>query len=280
MAFQAKRILVIDDEYEIVELVKAILKSKGYQVLTAYDGVEGFEVLTGERPDLVVVDLRMPRMSGMEFCRKVRATPEVAATPLLVISCLTAGSGKSDDFWASGLGSDDFLPKPFDPLNLLGRVECLLRKHQYVSLNPSNGPVARGAGAVSPSANSAAASSAPAQVAPEEVVRMFVESWNQRNFSHEFDALSDEMLGGLSRAEYVQRRAQLYADEHGEKATHHVLDMAVNVTHNLATVACLREDMVRGIPHRKEERYTLRKTPNGWKIIAVKSRPIVFSLGE
>jgi DNA-binding response OmpR family regulator len=268
-----KKILVIDDEYDIVELEKAILKTKGYNILVAYDGEEGWQRLMDEKPDLVVVDLRMPKMSGVEFCRKIRRTPEVANTPVLVVSSITAGADKPDEFWAAGLGSDDFLPKPFDPLSLLGKVEYLLRKGEYVSDLPSRSP--RAPVEEPPPKN---ATKPRRGDSPAEVVRIFVESWNTKNFSAEYDSLGDEMLGEVTREEYVQRRAQLYADENGDRITQHVLDTDVKISRNVAAVACLREDSVNGAPRRKDERYTLKKTTEGWKIVGMKSRPLTFTI--
>jgi CheY-like chemotaxis protein len=273
--FSNRKILVVDDDYEIVELIKAVLRTKGHQVVVAYDGEEGLKLLTQEKPDLVITDLRMPKMSGLEFCRRIRATPGVAETPVLVISSITSGIDKPDEFWAAGLKSDDFLPKPFDPLSLLGRVEYLLRKNDYVSTARAPDGAGKSAANDVGELKQGVADDADA---PDETVRSFVESWNDRNFAKEYNALGDEMLGGLSLTDYIARRAQLYADEHGDEVKHHVLDTAVKVSHNLATVACLREDMVHGIPKRKDERYTLKKSAGGWKIIGVKSRPITFTI--
>ncbi|MEO7676275.1 MAG: hypothetical protein ABIV39_05870, partial [Verrucomicrobiota bacterium] len=188
------------------------------------------------------------------------------------------GIDKPDEYWAAGLKSDDFLPKPFEPLGLLGRVEYLLRKGDYVSdiaaptsdRRPFKQPELT-------DEDSPAARTRPGDD-PAEVVRVFVESWNTRNFSKEYDSLGDEMLGGLSREDYVGRRAQLYADEHGDKVTNKVLDTDTKISHNIATVACLREDTTNGVPRAKDERYTLKKTTAGWKIIAVRSRPISYTL--
>jgi hypothetical protein len=113
---------------------------------------------------------------------------------------------------------------------------------------------------------------------PDEVVRVFVESWNTRDFVAEFNALGDEMLGGLTCQEYVARRAQLYADEKGDTVKCRVLDMDVEIRGQLATVACLREDMAQDSPRRKDERYTLRRTPTGWKIVTMRSRPMTFNI--
>src|SRR5881394_3775114 len=131
--FENKKIVIVDDNKNMLDLIKAVLRTKGYELFAAYDGEEGLKVTQEVKPHLVIVDLRMPKMSGLEFCKRVRADESIATTPLLVVSSITVGTDKSDAFWAAGLGSDDFLPKPFDPLNLLGRVEYLLRKKEYVS---------------------------------------------------------------------------------------------------------------------------------------------------
>lgn len=269
MSANERKIVVVDDEYDIVELVKAVLRTKGYRVIPAYDGEEGYKLTVQERPDMVIMDLRMPKMSGMELCKRIRANPDIADTPVLIMSSITAGSDKPDEYWAAGLHSDDFMPKPFDPLSLLGRVEYLLRKHQYISTAATRD--------ASPRADSGPAERVDRDD-PSEVVRTFVESWNRQDFNSEFSALGEEMLGGVSKDEYIKRRMTLYQDEGGEAIEHRVLDTDVRVSQNVATVACLREDMVRGAPRRKDERYTLKRTPQGWKIVAVRSRPITFTL--
>lgn len=264
------KILVIDDEFEIVEFVKAILKTKGHDVLTAYDGEQGWELLMSARPDLAIVDLRMPKVSGLEFCRRVRRTPEVAATPLLVISSLGAVSDKPESFWAAGLRADDFLAKPFDPLTLLGRVEFLLRKRTYLSE----------ANHAEQFANSQAAEVPKTRIPagwkddPEQVVRVFVESWNRRDFATEYETLAEEMLGDVQRDEYVARRQRAYEEAGEQRPQQIVLDLFSKVSHLMAAVDCLREDRIGDMKIAKDERYLLRKTADGWKIVSVRSRPI------
>lgn len=272
MNFSKKTVLVVDDDFEVVELVKAILRTKGHEVLVAYNGEEGWAQLLEKKPNLVITDLRMPKMSGLELCRKIRNTPEVMETPILVISSLTAGTDKSDEFWAMGLKSDDFLPKPFDPLTLLGRVEYLLRKNEYIS--SPRGP--EGGNRAEPRSPAGGPAPTADVEKPGEVVTAFIECWNRKDFACEYKSLGEEMLGGVSIEDYVQRRAQLYADEHGENVEQKVLDSDVKITHNVATVAVLREDMINGVPKRKDERYTLKRTQDGWKIIGVRSRPLTF----
>src|SRR5690606_25677081 len=154
-----KRILVVDDEADVVELVRVVLSTKGYEVIPTYNGEDGLAAALAEKPDMIITDLKMPGISGMEFIKRVRANPEIAAIPILVISSLGSQVDKPDSFWTLGLGSDDFLAKPFDPLGLLGRVEYLLRKNTYVSerQNPVGASMAGGATPVTPSSTAAQA---------------------------------------------------------------------------------------------------------------------------
>lgn len=278
MASNPKKILVIDDEPDVVEFVTLVLRTKGHEIITAFSGEEGWQLLTEERPDLVIVDLRLPGMSGMEFCRRVRSEPQYSNTLLLVISSIVSGTNKPDSFWASGLGSDDFLSKPFDALGLLGRVEYLLRKGGYIS---DTGQVPQPGGKQPDSGRTltpAPVNVSPHDADPDQAVRIFVESWNTRSFALEYEVLGDEMLGSVTRDEYIQRRQRTYMEENGDQTTHRVLDTHVTVSVNLAAVDCLREDFVGGIPKRKDEQYVLKKTYKGWKIVSMKSRPISISI--
>jgi len=265
----SRKILVVDDDYQLVEFIKAILKTKSYHVICGYDGKEGWELLIRERPDLAIIDLRMPGMSGLEFCRRVRRTLEIAQMPLIVISGIGATSDKPESFWAAGLRCDDFLYKPFDPLALLGRVEHLLRRREYISH----------AGETVMQQAAAEVRLPPTQDPgwredPVAVVRVFIESWNTRDFALEYETLAEEMKSGLSREEYVQSRLAAYTNANGARIVRRMLDSAVKVAHNAACVDCLREDIVEGQAQPKDERYLLRHTPSGWKIMSVQSRPL------
>lgn len=271
-----KRVLVVDDETDVVELVRVVLSTKGYEVIPTYNGEDGLEAAQTEKPDLIITDLKMPGMSGMEFIKRLRANPEVSSIPILVISTLGSQVDKPDEFWTVGLGSDDFLAKPFDPLGLLGRVEYLMRKQSYVSerRNPVGASVAAG--------NDTPAEGTTSQTKvntedPAEVVRAFVMSWNDQDFVVEYDCLSEEMLYGLGKNEYIQRRMQSFADDKGE-TRHQVIDVeTLKVGDVTATVACLRDDTTSSGSSRKDERYTLKKTPAGWKIVNVRSRSLAMS---
>lgn len=271
-----KRILVADDEADVLELVRVILHTKGYEVITASNGQDAYDIATGiDRPDMLITDLKMPGISGMELIKRIRANADVAELPILVISSLGTSLDKPDSFWVSGLGCDDFLAKPFDPLGLLGRVEYLIRRKDYVSERP--------AGSRNVNHNDEHGPSAEVRQAnlkllksddPTDVVRAFILSWNDQDFTTEYEALAEEMTYGLSMSEWSMRRLQSFKED-GGSTTHQIIDCeCMNSSDVTATVACLRDDTIRGNSHRKDERYTLKKTPTGWKIMNVRSRPM------
>ena len=122
-----KRILVVDDDREIVRLLRAYLEQNGFQVLTAYDGERALHALRAERPDLVVLDLMLPDRDGWDVTRIVRGDPSLASTPILM---LTARVEDHDKIAGLELGADDYVTKPFNPREVVARVRALLRRAQ------------------------------------------------------------------------------------------------------------------------------------------------------
>jgi two-component system alkaline phosphatase synthesis response regulator PhoP len=117
-----KKVLVIDDDVKTVELVKLYLTRDGYQVLPAYDGIEALRLARESRPDLVVLDLMLPDIDGLEVCRILRHESDV---PIIM---LTAKSTDQDKLTGLGLGADDYVTKPFSPKELAARVQAVLRR--------------------------------------------------------------------------------------------------------------------------------------------------------
>lgn len=111
-----KKILVVDDERHIVRLVQVNLERAGYEVVTAYDGEEALQKVREERPDLIVLDIMMPKMGGFEVMKHLKADPTTRDIPVIM---LTAKAQDADVFrgWQSGV--DCYLTKPFNPLELL-----------------------------------------------------------------------------------------------------------------------------------------------------------------
>ncbi|MHB1132519.1 MAG: response regulator [Chloroflexota bacterium] len=119
---QHERILVVDDEERIVGIVRAYLEKEGYRVATARDGEEALAVFAHEHPDLVILDLMLPKLSGWDVCRELRRTSQ---TPVLM---LTARDDDTDKIVGLELGADDYVTKPFNPKELVARVRALLRR--------------------------------------------------------------------------------------------------------------------------------------------------------
>ena len=121
----AQRILVVDDDRQIVRLVQAYLQQAGFSVMTAYDGEEALHFIRRERPDLVVLDLMLPKREGSEITRIVRADETLSSIPILM---LTARAEDTDKILGLELGADDYLTKPFNPPEVVARVRAILRR--------------------------------------------------------------------------------------------------------------------------------------------------------
>ena len=128
MATQRRRILVVEDDHKTAELVKLYLERDGYHVLTAYDGLEGLELARDGNPDLVVLDLLLPGINGMDVCRQLRQESDV---PIIM---LTAMSTEQDKLEGLDLGADDYVTKPFSPRELAARVRAVFRRTTEDSL--------------------------------------------------------------------------------------------------------------------------------------------------
>ena len=125
------KILVVDDDKEIVEAIKIYLSGEGFEVLTAYDGFDALKVLQKETVDLMILDVMMPGMDGIRTTLKVR---EASSIPIIILS---AKSEDTDKILGLNIGADDYLTKPFNPLELVARVKSQLRR--YTQLGNMNG---------------------------------------------------------------------------------------------------------------------------------------------
>ena len=129
------RILVVEDDPDIADLMRRYLLKAGFAVDVLASGDEALEAVRSSPPDLLVLDLMLPRMSGLELCRAVRDTPQTADLPVIMV---TARSDESDRIAGLDLGADDYLAKPFSPGELVARVRALLRRSSKAAPAPSN----------------------------------------------------------------------------------------------------------------------------------------------
>ncbi len=133
-----ERILVVDDEPSVVNVVRAYLEKEGYNVITARDGPSAWAVFQQEKPVLVVLDLMLPGISGEEICRRIRNAGE---TPVIM---LTARSEETDKIIGLKLGADDYVTKPFSPRELVARVEAVLRRARAMTNGAAAGALSGG----------------------------------------------------------------------------------------------------------------------------------------
>ena len=124
MKDDAKKILVIEDDDVARELMRMALERRGYMVVTAEDGIRGYERAVSFHPDLIITDISMPAADGVHLVRRVRDTPEIAVTPILV----TTGYGSGNATFSLAQGATAYEPKPIDPESLLATVERLLQQ--------------------------------------------------------------------------------------------------------------------------------------------------------
>ncbi|SRR5690625_672147 len=127
-----RTVLVVDDEPSIVTLLKFNLDQAGYNVLTAENGRKGLDTALKEKPDLIVLDLMLPGMDGMDVCKTLRQ--EKVNTPILM---LTAKDDEFDKILGLELGADDYLTKPFSPREVVARVKAILRRSQFEDVEQS-----------------------------------------------------------------------------------------------------------------------------------------------
>jgi two-component system phosphate regulon response regulator PhoB len=120
-----EKILIVEDEEEIRELVAYNLVKQGYRVIPAETGEHGLRLVRSEAPDLIVLDLMLPGVDGLEVCRTLKRDPETAVIPLVM---LTAKGEESDIVTGLELGADDYLTKPFSPRVLTARIRAVLRR--------------------------------------------------------------------------------------------------------------------------------------------------------
>ncbi len=129
-------ILVVEDEYNIASLIRRCLETEGYSCSVAYDGESGLKLFEQKEPDVVILDLNLPRMNGLDVCEQIRKSPK--KEPLIMM--LTAKASEGDRIMGYTTGADDYLSKPFSPQELIARVRALLRRPRRLN-HPDQRPL-------------------------------------------------------------------------------------------------------------------------------------------
>jgi two-component system alkaline phosphatase synthesis response regulator PhoP len=130
-----QKILIVDDEPDIIELIEYNLKKEGYQVFTASNGLEAIQVAKKSLPDLIVLDIMMPKLDGIEACRQLRAMPEFKSTFMVF---LTARSEEYSEISGFNVGADDYIAKPIKPRALISRINAILRRNTMTETEVEN----------------------------------------------------------------------------------------------------------------------------------------------
>jgi len=194
----SSRVLIVEDEPDIRELVVHHLKREGYLVSAASSGEEALRQVQAAPPDLVLLDLMMPAMDGLEVCRRLRQDP---ATAMLPIVMLTAKGDEVDRVLGLEIGADDYVVKPFSPKELVARVRAVLRRSRSA---PGAAPLKVGALVMDLGTHTASVGGEPLTLTPKEfdLLRALVEA-RSRVLSREF--LLDRVWG-YSRASEIESR--------------------------------------------------------------------------
>lgn len=135
MSNSKQKILIVDDEPDILELIEYNLKKEGYQVYTASNGLDAIQQAKKHLPDLIVLDIMMPKLDGIETCRQLRAIPEFKST---FIVFLTARSEEYSEISGFNVGADDYIAKPIKPRALVSRINAILRRNTKADTDLEN----------------------------------------------------------------------------------------------------------------------------------------------
>jgi len=159
----ARKILVVDDEKSIVRLVTFNLEKEGFETLKAYDGEQALQLIRDNKPDLVLLDIMLPRVDGLEVCRRIRQEN----IPVAVIM-VTAKDQEIDTVLGLELGADDYITKPFSPRELVARVKAVLRRTTVTDKTSSPGEIKIGSLFIDSSKYEVTVNGRPVELTPKE----------------------------------------------------------------------------------------------------------------
>ncbi len=184
-----KKILVVDDERDLVDLISMNLQRHGYEVITAHDGKIGLELARKQVPDLILLDLMMPGLTGQEVATRLKGDSQTAAIPILM---LTARGEETDIIVGLSLGADDYVTKPFSMKVLMARIAAVLRRK--AGLEPSQQMVASGPMIIDPARHEITLDGRPINVTPTEF-KLLSALANARGRVLSRDQLTDRVMG-------------------------------------------------------------------------------------
>jgi CheY-like chemotaxis protein len=119
---EPRTVLVAEDSAAVRNILAFLLRGRGYAVIECADGREALERICADRPDAVILDVMMPGMTGFDVCQALKSDPATHAIPIMILTSVTQGTGKSDEHWKALSGADDFMTKPFKAVDILERI--------------------------------------------------------------------------------------------------------------------------------------------------------------
>jgi DNA-binding response OmpR family regulator len=140
MPVKTEKIVVIEDEADILEVIEYNLRREGFDVIASQSGEDGLEKIEKASPDLILLDLMLPEIDGIDLCRRLKSDPLTATIPVIMV---TAKGEESDVVLGLGVGADDYVTKPFSPKELIARVKAVLRRGQLRDDSDRKGRVVR-----------------------------------------------------------------------------------------------------------------------------------------
>ena len=199
----AQRVLIVEDEPDIRDLLVFHLEREGFQVVTCKSGAEALRLVRSGPPDLILLDLMLPEMDGLEVCRRLRQDPATRAMPIVM---LTARGDEVDRVLGLELGADDYVVKPFSPRELVARIRAVLRR---VRPDAGTAPLTVGRLAIDPAAHIVTVDGAPVNLTRKEfdLLRALVEA-RGRVLSREY--LLDHVWGYTAAGEIESRTVDVH----------------------------------------------------------------------
>src|SRR5262252_2342984 len=197
------RVLIVEDEPDIAGLLAFHLEREGYQVLRSRHGVDALQQVRARRPDLVLLDLMLPGIDGLEICRRLRQDPATASLPIVM---LTAKGEEVDRVLGLELGADDYIVKPFSPKEVVARVRAVLRRSRGLD---AGAPIVNGRLSIDPGRHRVEVGGAVVELTPKEfdLLRALAEA-RGRVLSREF--LLDRVWGYASASEIESRTVDVH----------------------------------------------------------------------
>jgi DNA-binding response OmpR family regulator len=184
-----KRILVVDDERDLVELIGMNLQRNGYETLSAHDGATGLEIARKQRPDMLILDVMMPGLSGRDVTMALKGDPDTAGIPILM---LTAKTEETDVIVGLSMGADDYVTKPFSMKVLMARVAAVLRRKQ--AMEPAQVLLAAGPVVIDQSKHEVTVGGRPVNLTPTEF-KLLTAIFGARGRVLTRDQLMDKAMG-------------------------------------------------------------------------------------